>query len=77
MFTPARDFQLETPWTCWRIIIPNSNVKKGVNLSSCVLAKPKQLLSMIICLLKRWLFLIKPEDLFDLLGFGSAKASIL
>jgi hypothetical protein len=29
---------------------------------------------MIICLFKRWLFLIKPEDLFDLSGFGSAKA---
>jgi hypothetical protein len=41
--------------------------KKGVNLSSCVLAKPKQLLSIIICLFKR--FLIKPEDLFDLVGF--------
>jgi hypothetical protein len=27
---------------------------------------------MIICLFKRWLFLIKPEDLFDLSGFGSA-----
>jgi hypothetical protein len=27
--------------------------KKGVNLSSCVLAKPKQLLSIIICLFKR------------------------
>jgi hypothetical protein len=60
MFTPARDFLLETP--C-RIIIPNPTVKsfpylilitkKGVNLSSCVLAKPKQLLSIIICLFKR------------------------
>jgi hypothetical protein len=46
--------------------------KKGVNLSSCVLAKPNQLLSIIICLFKR--FLIKPEDLFDLSGFGSAQA---
>jgi hypothetical protein len=46
----------------------------GVNLSSCVFAKPNQLLSLIICLFKRWLFLIKPEDLFDLSGFGSAKA---
>jgi hypothetical protein len=26
---------------------------KGVNLSSCVLAKPKQLLSIIVCLFKR------------------------
>jgi hypothetical protein len=43
--------------------------KKGVNLSSCVLAKPGQLLSIIICLFKRSLFLIKPEDLFDLVGF--------
>jgi hypothetical protein len=60
MFTPARDFRLETPW---RIIIPNPNVstvipfdldnQKGVNLSSCVLAKPNQLLSIIICLSKR------------------------
>jgi hypothetical protein len=60
MFTPARDFLLETPW---RIIIPNPNVqqsfplilitKKSVNLSSCVLAKPNQLLSIIICLFKR------------------------
>jgi hypothetical protein len=42
----------------------------------CVLAKSNQLLStcIIICLFKRWLFLIKPEDLFDLSGFGSAKA---
>jgi hypothetical protein len=38
--------------------------QKGVNLSSCGLAKPNQLLSIIICL-----FLIKPEDLFDLVGF--------
>jgi hypothetical protein len=45
-----------------------------VNLSFCVLAKPNQLLSIIICLFKRYLFLIKPEDLFDLSGFGSAKA---
>jgi hypothetical protein len=76
MFTPARDFPLETPW---RIIIPNPNVnksfplilitKKGVNLSSCVLAKPNQLLSIIICLSKRQLFLIKPEDLFVLVRF--------
>jgi hypothetical protein len=51
MFTPARDFLLETPW---RIIIPLIfRTKKGVNLSSCVVAKPKQLLSMIICLFKR------------------------
>jgi hypothetical protein len=45
MFTPARDFLLETPW---RIIIPNPKcqqsfpliliTKKGVNLSSGVLA---------------------------------------
>jgi hypothetical protein len=41
--------------------------KKGVNLSSCALAKPKQLLSIIICLSK--LFLIKPEDLFVLVRF--------
>jgi hypothetical protein len=47
--------------------------QKGVNLSSCVLAKPKQLLSIIIYLFKRSLFLIKPEDLFDLSGFESAK----
>jgi hypothetical protein len=45
-----------------------------VNVSSCVLAKPNQLLSIIICLFKTWLFLIKPEDLFDISGFGSAKA---
>jgi hypothetical protein len=51
--------------------------QKGVNLSCCVLAKPNQLLSIIICLLKRELFLIKSEDLFDLSGFGSAKASML
>jgi hypothetical protein len=59
MFTPARDFLLETPW---RIIIRNPNVKSfplilitktGVNLSSCVLAKPNQRLSIIICLFKR------------------------
>jgi hypothetical protein len=42
-----------------------------VNLSSCVIVKPNQL----ICLFKRYLFLIKPEDLFDLSGFGSAKAN--
>jgi hypothetical protein len=45
------------------IIIPNPNAnshsllilitKKGVNLSSCVLAKPNQLLSIMICLVKR------------------------
>jgi hypothetical protein len=81
MFTPARDFLLETPW---RIIIPNPNVnsrsplilitKKSVNLSSCVLAKPNQLLSIIICLFKRWLFLIKPEDLFVLVWLWECKA---
>jgi predicted flap endonuclease-1-like 5' DNA nuclease len=38
--------------------------QKGVNLSSCELAKPNQL---IVCL-------FKPEDLFDLSGFGSAGA---
>jgi hypothetical protein len=66
MFTPARDFLLETPW---RIIIPNSNqqsfpliliTKKGVNLSSCVLAKPNQQLSMIICLRDSY-FLSNPK----------------
>jgi hypothetical protein len=38
IFTPARDFLLEKPW---RIIIPNPK-----------LAKPNQLLSIIICLFK-------------------------
>jgi hypothetical protein len=76
MFTPARDFLLETHW---RIIIPNPNVKsfplilktkKGVNLSSCVLAKPKRLLSIIICLRDSH---FKPEDLFVLVGFWECR----
>jgi hypothetical protein len=52
------------------------NQKRCVNISSCVLAKPNQLLSIIICLFKIYLFLIKPEDLFDLSCFGSAKAKL-
>jgi hypothetical protein len=61
MFTPARDFLLETPW---RIIIPNPNVnshslcdldnqKMCEPFILCILTKPNQLLSIIICLLKR------------------------
>jgi hypothetical protein len=56
MFTPTRDFLLETPW---RIIITNPKCQQSFpNLilitNKGVLAKPKQLLSIIICLFKSY-----------------------